>query len=69
MSAHIERMREELNELYDKYLKASFFLNQETANPKFTDENQRALLDIQVNIMFTYITALELRIKYDVNKK
>lgn len=65
---HIERMRLELKELYDKYIKLSTFLNQEYQEPKFTDETQRSLLNTQANIMYSYITVLESRIKYDTEK-
>lgn len=65
MSNHVERMREELSELYDKYLKLSIFLNQETQNPKFTDEIQRSNMKVQANIMLSYISILEARINYD----
>lgn len=65
---HIERMKQEHVELQDKYNKGCDFLEQETREPKFTDEIQRRDLSIQLNLMWMCKQLLMQRIIYDENK-
>ena len=65
---HIERMKKELEELEEKIKKGAEFLKKEIENPKFTDNNQRELLEMQLCYMSDYADTLKDRIEYDTNK-
>lgn len=65
---HIERMENEFKELDGKITKAIEFLNNETREPKFTDETQRYFLEQQIEYMIGYRETLRDRIKYDSKK-
>lgn len=65
---HIERMEDELQELEGKIEKLEFFLEKETEEPKFTDEEQRINLHLQKSYMRKYAEILSCRIHYDTLK-
>ena len=65
---HIEKMEEELQELEEKIEKLEIFLEKETENPKFTDEEQRTNLALQRKSMKDYAEILKCRIHYDTLK-
>lgn len=65
---HIKRMENELVELKEKIEKGWEFLNKEMDKPKFTDEQQRHGLHLQLMYMGNYAEILEKRISYDRKK-
>lgn len=65
---HIKRMKVELQELEDKIEKLRIFLDKETKEHKFTDEEQRTLLELQKGHMESYASILRQRIYYDTLK-
>lgn len=65
---HIVRMEKELEELKERANKLSDFLDSEVENKKFTDEEQRIYMGIQLSHMNSYINILELRIENDKEK-
>lgn len=66
---HIERMKKELEELEEKIKKGTEFLKKENENPKFTDNFQRASLEMQLCYMSDYADTLKERIEYDTKKE
>lgn len=65
---HVKRMEVELQELENKIEKLTVFLEKEKKEPKFTDEEQRALLELQKGHMEDYASVLKQRIYYDTLK-
>lgn len=66
---HIERMGIELEELADKIIKASEFLDREQKEPKFLDARQRDMLRDQIEAMQCYSFVLSNRFRYDKDKE
>ncbi|MGL6098850.1 MAG: crAss001_48 related protein [Fusobacteriaceae bacterium] len=60
---YIERMELELKELLEKIKKGMEFRNEEAKEPKFTDEEDRTNLMVQLTYMINYSTLLAHRIK------
>lgn len=65
---HIERMKEEAEELEVKIKKLETFLAKEMKEKKYTDEYQRQLLAIQKDHMIKYYVVLLERIGIDKKK-
>lgn len=65
---HIERMKEEAQELEEKIKKLEVFLSKEMEEKKYTDEYQRQLLAIQKEHMIRYYSVLLERIGIDKKK-
>ncbi|MGL5691932.1 MAG: crAss001_48 related protein [Bacteroidales bacterium] len=61
-------MEDELHELGGKINKAEEFLLKEDREPKFLDEKQKELLELQVTHMKHYYSTLKKRIQYDYDK-
>ncbi|MGL5964741.1 MAG: crAss001_48 related protein [Fusobacteriaceae bacterium] len=66
---HIERMKLELEELNEKIMKGSEFLEGEEIEPKFLDYIQIDLMKQQLKHMRGYSDILRHRIMYDSNKQ
>lgn len=65
---YLDRMNIELEEIQEKINKAEEFLLKEDREPKFLDEKQKELLELQVSHMKHYYSVLKQRIEYDSNK-
>lgn len=70
---HIDRMKEELRELEEKYKKENIFLASEqmkitSSNPSMLNDSQRLMLEEQLKYMKLYIEVLKRRIQYDILK-